>query len=248
MKRMICLIDFEFRRVALMLSVISATMVMAQIISFLITLSKSQYKYYRFEHLLEIASYPFLFVVFLGAVLLLTTFSFYQNYYGSKSIYTLMALPGNRADIFVSKVFSAIFSMLFILAAQTASVFLAYNIYFSSLAGVPKMKNGLLLAFMRSPFLRTFLPCGIYSIFISIIFIISLAVMSVFLLISLKSGHYIQMTVIPAGMLWSIQAIYSGNSIISNIDNVFVPIFVIIFFTIYMILYSIDAISTAKIL
>lgn len=250
MKKILCLIDFEFKRSAISLMVISVSMVLAQIISFLFALSRSEYRYYRFEHLLELAAYPFLFSVFLTAVLLLTAFSFYQNFYGSKSIYTLMTLPGDRYDVYISKLLSGILSVLFIAATQIASVFFTYQIYLNSLLGVRKINNGLFLAFTRSKFLKTFLPLGIYPFLTSLIFTVSLVIMSIYIFVCLKKGERIKMSIVPVIVLWLIQFIYSIDQLAFDFKLVYfvIPLVLIVICTVFMICHSIKAIRSTKVL
>lgn len=248
MRKLLYLINFELRRIATGLVIISVCMMAAQIVSFLFIASKSEYRYLRYEHLLELSAYPFLFAVFLGAVLLLIAISFFQNFHGSQSIYTLMTLPLKRSNIYISKYFSGLVAALIIAAVQVAGIFLTYGIYLLALPQIPKVNNGLFLAFMRSRFLRIFLPLDIYSFLVSLICIVSLTAIPLFVLLAIKSKKYFRVAIVPVIIFWSIRSIFHFGGFQLDNPNLLMPLVFIITCTVFMARSSIKALSSTEIL
>jgi len=118
----------------------------------------------RFETIYESSGCIIVFAVYFAAICGICIQSFYSNYTGSKSIYTLMTLPMKREGVYFSKLISYFIYFLMFFAAQLISIFISYNIVYTKVAqfdqGKYLMNNGLFLAFVRSGFLRILLPLG----------------------------------------------------------------------------------------
>lgn len=86
----------------------------------------------------------------------------YANYWGSKSIYTLLALPMKREALYAARLSAFAVGMLSLLAVYWLSVRFGYEIVADKTAsygdGKFVMHNGLFLAVIRSAELRAFMP------------------------------------------------------------------------------------------
>ncbi|OPX44174.1 hypothetical protein CLHUN_19730 [Ruminiclostridium hungatei] len=128
-------------------------------------------RYIPFEKLIDISGTAIVFIICLVLILSVCVYSVLSNYSGSKSIYTLMTIPGSRGSIFVSKLLSGLTGMLLLLASQLISIFLGYLLFSTTFAvtetsGLIRFEepvNGLFLAFVRSGFLRILYPLGVGS-------------------------------------------------------------------------------------
>jgi hypothetical protein len=120
----------------------------------------------RFEHIYEASGLPTLFLIFFIALLLLFIHSIYKSYWGSKSIYTLLTLPVKREMLYWSKLSAFLISAFMLWMSQLVSVFVCYRLMIHKLADNSDglMSNGLLLAFIRSDFLRLLWPYGAINI------------------------------------------------------------------------------------
>lgn len=124
--------------------------------------------YKRFENVYESSGSIIVFAIYFAAIFGICIQSFYSNYSGSKSIYTLLTFPMKREVIYFSKLISFLTYFMMFFSAQLISVFIGYAMTASKAAswqnGSYFMTNGLFLAFMRSSFLRTLFPFGIGGI------------------------------------------------------------------------------------
>jgi hypothetical protein len=124
--------------------------------------------YKRFETIYESSGYIIVFAVFFAAICGICFQSFYSNYFGSKSIYTLVTIPMKREAIYFSKLISFFIYFLMFFAAQLISVFIAHGMISSQVArcedGKYLINNSLFLAFIRSGFLRILMPLGLEGI------------------------------------------------------------------------------------
>ncbi|NLC67753.1 MAG: ABC transporter permease subunit [Clostridiaceae bacterium] len=124
--------------------------------------------YKRFETIYESSGCIIAFAIFFAAICGVCIQSFYSNYFGSKSIYTLVTIPMKREAVYFSKLISFFIYFLMFFAAQLISVFIAHGMLSSQVArweeGRYLMNNSLFLAFIRSGFLRILLPLGLEGI------------------------------------------------------------------------------------
>lgn len=139
--------------------------------------------YKRIETIYESSGCIIAFAVFFAAICGICVQSFYSNYFGSKSIYTLTTIPMKREAVYFSKLISFFIYFLMLLAAQLISVFIAHGMIASQIAkwegGKYLMNNSLFLAFIRSGFLRILLPLGLEGI-ISTVSIFAAIVCSIY--------------------------------------------------------------------
>jgi len=247
-KNLINMISFEFRKTAPFVYAICGGMTVVQIISFLFTRTKIEFYYCYFEKLLELSGYPFVFFVAFFAVLILNGFSFYQNFIGSKSIYTLMSLPSNRNNIYISKVVSGLVAVLFLMVVQIASVFLTYRIYLVGQSHLP-ISNGLFMAFIRTKFLRAIMPFDFISFLLMFICVASFVVAILYVFVCIKSSKYINMTVGLMIVFWSTQSLYNNHmELFDNLFYLIVILGLLLLTLTHMIFYSLEAVKKARIL
>jgi hypothetical protein len=103
----------------------------------------------------------------------------YASYWGSKSIYTFLALPVKRESLYFSKLIVFATCMLLLIAAQLLSIRLGYSLYAAKVGsygdGQFIMHNGWFLAIIRSEIFRILLPLSFSRILSSVsIFIVIL--------------------------------------------------------------------------
>lgn len=248
MKNLINMLGFEFRRIAPFVYAICAGMMVFQLISFLFTRTKTEFYYCYFERLLELSRYPFVFFVAFFAILLLNGLSFFQNFNGSKSIYSLMTLPSNRNNIYISKFVSGLVAVLFLIVVQIGCVFITYRIYLAGQTHLP-IKNGLFMAFMRTKFLRAIMPFNFISFLLMFICVVSIVAAILHAFICLKSRKYKNMAVGLIIMLWSTQSLYNDRmELFDNLFYLIVILGLLLLTLTYMIFYSLKAIKKAQIL
>lgn len=248
MKSLVNMISFEFRRIAPFVYAICGGLLVVQLISFLYSRTKIELKYCYFETLLELSNYPLIFLFAFFTVLILNGFSFFQNYFGSKSIYTLMSLPSNRNNIYISKVISSLIAVLFLVVVQILGVFLTYRIYLVGQAYLP-IPNGLFMAFMRMKFLRSIMPFDFVSFLLMFICAVSLVAATLHVFICIKRSSFINMALVLIIVLWSTQSIYNGRmELYYNLTHLVIVLGLLLLTLIYMISYSLEAIKKAQIL
>nr|WP_150960325.1 hypothetical protein [Aneurinibacillus sp. XH2] len=119
----------------------------------------------RFEDLYVSSGCVIVFLIYLATLFAFFVKSVYANYWGSKSIYTLLTLPVRREAVYFSKLLAFAIGLAILLAVQILSVWLGYGWVASKLKHLNEgqflMANGLFLAFIRSEFLRILLPMNI---------------------------------------------------------------------------------------
>ncbi|HHV94877.1 MAG TPA: hypothetical protein GXX37_00120 [Clostridiaceae bacterium] len=162
------LLNYEVSRNLTKVLIICLGVIISPVVFINNMLSDYSNLYKRFETIYESSGCIIAFAVCFAAICGICIHSFYSNYTGSKSIYTLMTLPMKREEVYFSKLVSFFIYFLMFIAAQLISVFIAYNIVHYKVAqfdqGRYLMNNGLFLAFVRSGFLRILLPLGVEGI------------------------------------------------------------------------------------
>lgn len=124
--------------------------------------------YERYETIYSESGSIIVFLVYLAAMLGLFLKSFYSNYAGSKSIYTLLALPVRREAVYFGKLLSLAIALLMLWAALALSVWVGIGMvdnkvmYATNGNGVTD--NGLFLAAIRSSFLSVALPVNLQGL------------------------------------------------------------------------------------
>lgn len=96
----------------------------------------------------------------------------YSNYWGSKSIYTLLALPMRREALYSARLLAFFAGMLVLVAMQWLCIRFGYELVADKTSsygdGSFLMHNGLFLAIARSAELRLFMPVSLGGFFTSI--------------------------------------------------------------------------------
>jgi hypothetical protein len=188
----------------------------------------------RFETIYESSGCVIVFAIYFAALCGICIQSFYSNYFGSKSIYTLIALPMKREGIYFSKLISFFIYFLMFFASQLISIFIAYSIVNSKVAqfdqGRYLMNNGLFLAFVRSGFLRILLPLGLEGIISTISMFIVIVCSLYYGLVCERSKRYWGFMPIGATIFFLIRVItYRLNQGIISWEYVNLYIYSVVF-------------------
>lgn len=152
-----------------------------------IFLIRSELKHYhvhavheRFEDVVASAGSNVIFVILMVVICLWFLVRFYSQYWGSKSIYTMVTLPVRRGTLYFSKIIAFIISLLMLIACYVLSVLWSYQLMAAKVGSFDDpqlvMNNGLFLAFIRSDFLRVLFPLtleGVVSILSLLILIVT---------------------------------------------------------------------------
>lgn len=190
LRKFIYLTNFEVSSVLMKTLAVAGVLVIIQWVAFLAVIAIDANEYLQFEELADMAGYSISFYIAGFAVLAVTGFCFYKNWLGSKSIYSLLCLPVRREVVYFSKLTAAVISVLLLIAAQVVNIFLSYGLYLFAMPDTPKVRNGLLLSFIRWDFLQLFYPQDLSGVLNTIIYIVVAAASVLFLIIMERSGHY----------------------------------------------------------
>ncbi len=159
-------------------------------------------RYIPFERLMDISGTAIVFVICLVLILSGCVYGVLSNYYGSKSIYTLMSIPGSRGSIFFSKLLWGLTGLLLLLAAQLLSIFIGYLLFSTSFAvtrssgllSFEEPVNGLFLSFVRSDFLRILYPLGMGSFICTAVMYLALVTGVIYTVYCFLSKKYLYIT------------------------------------------------------
>lgn len=134
----------------------------------------------RFEDIYAASGGFSVFVMLFGLLMLCYLGSVYQHYWGSKSIYTMLALPGRRSNWYWAKLIAVLTSVSWMVMFHFWGVLWSYSLYVNKLKGFEEvdvvMNNGLFLAMIRSEYLGLIFPLtlsGIGSAAVLLGFIVS---------------------------------------------------------------------------
>ncbi|WP_132253443.1 hypothetical protein [Natranaerovirga pectinivora] len=144
------------------------------------------YTYIPFEEMFIGSGAVIIALISLAGMIGICILSFYSNFNESKSIYTLMALPQDRKNMFFAKILAWFVGFISLVASQLLIGILGYAIfaptYLKELGPrnivETRVNNGLFLSFVRSDFYRIVMPLSFegflstFAILISIIFAI----------------------------------------------------------------------------
>lgn len=163
-------------------------------------LNYSYGEFYRLEDLFASSSSIIIFIVCFLFMLCLWVYSFYSNYIGSKSIYTLFTLPIPRYTIYWSKFIAYALSLGLLVSIQILSFFISASWYTSWLSNASYqlhhiMPNGLALAFVRSPYLRFIIPLSISSFISNLTLMIICISSTIHLFLLERHKHYITLII-----------------------------------------------------
>jgi hypothetical protein len=179
MKKFYYLVNHEFRQVQRLLFAVCCLLIAGQLL-FMGLLSGKQFAYIPYEEFFMNSGSLFIFLLCFAAICGICILSIFSNYYGSKSIYTLLALPQDRNRIYYAKVLTGLACFLMLLACQYISAVLGYALFTPKLVEIMdgqatfrRPANGLFLAFARLPFFRLILPLGIEGLLSSVAMLLS---------------------------------------------------------------------------
>lgn len=203
MKGFYRLLNYDFGQMSKIMCGISLILIMAQNLLLSSCLkSNSQYKYIPYEKLIDMSGVTFVFYLCLALTAACCVYSIVANYIGSKSIYTLMTLPGMRRKVYFSKLTAGAAAFLMLLAAQFISVFIGFKLfstqivrYDSSGMVAEHPVNGLFLAFIRSDFLRILFPLSPESFISTAAIFISLLCGIYYVILCIQSKKYINISI-----------------------------------------------------
>lgn len=124
--------------------------------------------YQRFEALYVSSGSMIIFFIYFIALCMLFLKTIYTNYWGSKSIYTLLTLPVRREALYFSRLIAFAICLFMLWIAQLLGVLVFHDLASSYAAryeeGQFVMSNSLFLGFIRSEFLRLLLPMNIAGV------------------------------------------------------------------------------------
>jgi hypothetical protein len=158
------LLDYEFRSMIHAAGLLSLGVIVTPLV--LVRLEMKHYSAFsqqrRFEDLYADSGSILVFGIYFAALFAVFLAKVYGHYWGSKSIYTLLALPVRREAIYFGKLGAFAVCALLLWAAELLAVWWCYEYVAGRQAAAAEgrfvMENGLFLAFIRSEFLRLILP------------------------------------------------------------------------------------------
>lgn len=159
MKKLCYYIQFEFKHLYKKAALLSLIMCITQNFVLAIKISSEQIEQYiRFEKLIYNSPYIFIFYLMFIGFFVVIVVTQAENYFGTKSIYSLLTVPVSRKIIYFSKIIGGLLSILIIYSAQIINIFISYSLYKIMLPVENQITNGLGLAMLRSPFLASLIP------------------------------------------------------------------------------------------
>lgn len=180
MSKLIYLINVEIRRYRWSLAAMVVILILFQQILLGITAGNTNI-YIPYEEFFQSSGAVIVFGLAFAACCVLCIWSIVYNYHGSKSIYTLMALPQKRSFYYFSKLVTCLMFFLILITTQLLSALLGYALFAPHIRRVAEQssvygttfrfdhaKNGLFLSFVRSDFFRLLFPLSSKSFFSSI--------------------------------------------------------------------------------
>jgi hypothetical protein len=183
--KLLYLINFEMQQFLKPLLKGSALLILCQQLLISIAAKRTSL-YIPYEELFASSGAVTVFFLAFAAGCGLVLLSVLSNYYGSKSIYTLMTLPQNRSRLYYSKLIAGFMVFLILITAQLISALLGYFLYAPKIQKVLQetgpsgvkfiyehAKNGLFLAFVRSGFFRLLYPLSLESLVSTIAILVS---------------------------------------------------------------------------
>lgn len=160
--------------------------------------------YERFEVIYASSGAVMIFRIFFALLCGLYLKNIYANYWRSKSIYTLMTIPGDRKALYFSKISAFFICFLMLYATELISVLLSYANVRSVIAEIDDgkylMNNAFFLGVVRSSFLRIILPLGLEGIVSSISIIITIICGLYYGALCERSKKYLGLGVIGIGI------------------------------------------------
>ncbi|TCT13115.1 hypothetical protein EDC18_10978 [Natranaerovirga pectinivora] len=203
MKKLYYLFEHEFNYIykyVLLLCVFSTGLQL-----FFIGYSKrGRHNYVPFEELFMGSGAVMIAIISFAFMCYICILSFISNFNESKSIYTLMALPQDRKNIFIAKISAWLTGFLSLIATQVIIGILGYALFAptfperiyegSRVVDVINLKasNGLFLSFVRSDFYRLVFPLSFQSLLSSFAILMSIVFAMYYILINTRGVYKTQ--------------------------------------------------------
>lgn len=203
MKRFYRLLNYDFNIIFKFMCGISLILIIGQnlLLSSYVS-NNSPSAYIPFDKLIDMSGVPFVFYFCMVMSAACCVYSVVANFIGSKSIYTLMSLPGMRKKVYFSKLTTGAAALLMLFAAQLISIFIGFMLFSTSITTYEngnvtseRPVNGLFLAFTRSEFLRVLFPISPESFISTAAIIISVLCGIYFVIFCIQSGKYINILI-----------------------------------------------------
>lgn len=252
------LINHEFRFIYKLVILIAVILILGQ--NILIYIAARDYppgRYIPFEDLLKVSGAPVVFYICFVLILACYVYSVVSNYYGSKSIYTLMSIPGSRPLIYLSKVISGFIYLMMLASSQFISIFLGYLFFSTSYTvsdtegflSFEKPVNGLFLAFVRSDFLRFLFPMSGESVVSTCIIAVSVMLGIFFASYCILAHRYFQLG-FPLINLFIVILVGNkrNNALYGENQNLYIYSFILLALGIYYVYQSIRWLKKSAIL
>jgi len=205
----------------------------------------------RFENVYLTSGCIVVFVIYFAALCGICIKSIYDNYWGSKSIYTLMTLPVKREIVYLSKLTAFFICSIGLIAAQLISIFLGYALFAPTLIRsidgevyYPRMRNGLFLAFIRSDFLRIILPLSIEGFISSLVILIAIVSSLYYGILCERSRRFIGYLPIMATI---VIIIYALSQRINMDGNIYLMSLILLLFSAFFIWHGIRLVKRSAI-
>lgn len=258
MRNLYKLINHEFRFIYKLVIIISVILVLGQ--NLLIYISAGEYtsgRYIPFEDLLSESGVPVVFYICFVLILACCVYSVISDYYGSKSIYTLMSIPGSRPYIFLSKTISGFIYLIMLATSQIISIFLSYLLFSTSytvieangLISYVRPVNGLFLAFVRSDFLRLLFPMSSEGIASNCMIAVSVILAVFFTSYCILAHRYFYLIFPVLNLLFVISVVNKkNNALYSENQNLFLYSIILLAFSTYYVYQNIRWLRKSAIL
>lgn len=200
MKGLYKLCDYQFRNLFVKVLSVCIGLFVVQVAAFSSQLFGSGI---RFEQFMQHAGFSTMFLAAYLLILISIALSVYQRYFGSKSMYTLMALPVSPKVLYLSFLLPAVVSVLMLCFTQIASVYICYFILIKiKMTQTVFMNNALFLSFIRYDYLRLFLPLNLLDWVRSLTLIVVPEITVIFMAFSERSRQYIGALPILFQIIW----------------------------------------------
>lgn len=179
----------------------------------------------RFEQFMQHSGFNTMFLLAYILLLVIIALSVYQRYFGSKSIYTIMALPVSKGVLYLSFILPAILIILMLCLTQIISVYVCHQILIEKITerDVSRvyMNNSLFLSFIRYDYLRLLLPLSFLDLARSIILLIAPVVTIVYGAFCERSHRYLGeiLVLIQLSLVWRLVIQINDTSITTSYRN-----------------------------
>ena len=217
MKKFYRLCSFQFVSIGTKTLFVCAALIIFQLITFF---NQPFTNRARLEQYMQVSGYGTMFLIAFVSVLIIIAISIYQRYFGSKSIYTIMALPipMRKISICFSFIIPGVIAVLMLCFTQIISVFASNQILIAKATYVTGgmdvtqmettayMNNSTFLSFVRYDYLRLLLPLDLIDLARLICLLTAPVVAVVYLAFCERSRKYGRMALVllQGILMWQI--------------------------------------------